>query len=72
MSSQEILMSNIVRLIGVSIPFTAGLAVAAEKEHEVHWGYVGKTGPEHWGHVKEEFKKCGNGKEAVTDRYHRG
>ena len=29
--------------------------------HEIHWGYAGKAGPEHWGELKEEFSTCNVG-----------
>ncbi|MEB3288606.1 MAG: carbonic anhydrase [Leptolyngbya sp.] len=36
-------------------------ALAGETEH--HWGYVGETGPEHWGELSPEFQVCGLGRE---------
>ncbi len=32
---------------------------AADKAHDVHWGYEGDKGPEHWG---DNFPICGKGK----------
>ena len=32
-----------------------------EVKHEVHWGYEGEGGPEHWGTLKPEFALCGSG-----------
>lgn len=29
--------------------------------HEVHWDYVGKHSPEHWGEMKKEFSLCSKG-----------
>ena len=29
--------------------------------HEVHWGYEGNEGPEHWAGLSEEFAVCGTG-----------
>lgn len=40
-------------LLGSSIA-TAG--------HEVHWGYSGANGPEHWGELNPQFTECKNGK----------
>lgn len=34
---------------------------AEEVKHEVHWGYEGEGGPEHWGTLKPEFALCGSG-----------
>jgi len=34
----------------------------ASKHHGAHWGYEGKTGPEHWGAMSEKFKACSEGK----------
>jgi len=30
-------------------------------QHEVHWGYEGKGGPDQWGSIKEEYLECGEG-----------
>ncbi|HHD11293.1 MAG TPA: carbonic anhydrase family protein [Deltaproteobacteria bacterium] len=30
---------------------------------KAHWGYEGKTGPEHWGELSKEFELCSKGKE---------
>jgi len=38
----------------------AGVAVAAD---EVHWGYSGETGPEHWGELSSDFATCAKGTE---------
>jgi len=32
-----------------------------EVKHEVHWGYEGEGGPDHWGILKPEFALCGTG-----------
>ena len=37
---------------------------APEHGHaEVHWGYAGDTGPEHWAELSPEFAPCGAGTE---------
>ena len=28
----------------------------------VHWGYTGDIGPEHWAQLSEEFEMCAKGK----------
>lgn len=30
-------------------------------QHEVHWGYEGKGGPDQWGAIKKEYLACGEG-----------
>ncbi len=53
----------------VSIMSVSGIVLAKESQHladdshshEVHWGYAGNAGPEHWGALKEEFSTCGVG-----------
>jgi len=35
----------------------------APSDHEVHWGYVGAEGPEHWAGLRPEFAQCGSGLE---------
>ena len=38
--------------------------VAGEVDHgEVHWGYEGEEGPEHWGDLDPEWATCGTGTE---------
>lgn len=37
------------------------LAAQHGNDHEVHWGYEGAGGPEHWGDLKPEFQMCGAG-----------
>lgn len=32
------------------------------KHSDVHWGYDGKGGPEHWGKLKPEYSLCSTGK----------
>jgi len=47
----------------------SAIALAGESKHsegdshgqDVHWGYEGKEGPEHWGSLKKEFSTCGAG-----------
>ena len=38
------------------------LAAAVQAKDEVHWGYTGDTGPEHWGNLSEDFASCRVGK----------
>lgn len=38
-------------------------AVAIETENEVHWGYEGETGPEHWADLSPDFAQCRAGAE---------
>jgi len=33
----------------------------AKAQHEVHWGYEGKGGPDQWGTMKGEYLACGEG-----------
>ncbi len=35
----------------------------ADDAHDVHWGYEGEGGPEHWGDLEPEFAVCGTGVE---------
>lgn len=46
-------------LVGIAL-LTVGCAHV--EKHEVHWGYAGAEGPEHWGTLKPEFATCGTGK----------
>ena len=32
------------------------------KGEAVHWGYVGESGPKHWGELSEDYTACGLGK----------
>jgi carbonic anhydrase len=36
-------------------------AVQHGNESEVHWGYEGAGGPEHWGDLKDAYETCGEG-----------
>ena len=54
----------------VALNLVLGLFMAAQLAtpanaagEEVHWGYEGAEGPEHWGDLSPEFKLCGTGKE---------
>jgi carbonic anhydrase len=33
----------------------------AAENHQTHWSYEGKTGPEHWGELDPTFSTCANG-----------
>lgn len=39
------------------------LGACGKTDHEVHWGYAGKGGPEHWGNLSAEFATCDAGKQ---------
>jgi carbonic anhydrase len=34
-----------------------------EEHHEIHWGYKGEEGPDHWAGLSEEFALCASGEE---------
>ena len=39
-------------------------SISAKADHgEVHWGYVGEEGPEHWADLNPDFELCGSGVE---------
>lgn len=42
---------------------TEGEASAHDEGHDgqVHWGYAGEIGPEHWGSLADDFSTCGSG-----------
>ena len=40
----------------------AGPETSAADHHDVHWGYSGAGGPEHWGMLQPEFAACSAGK----------
>lgn len=57
-------------LILTSLTICSSLALAAGQEP--HWTYEGEEGPEHWGHLTENFDICSKGKnqspiDLVTD-----
>lgn len=43
--------------IGLSLATSGAFAASG-----AHWGYEGDHGPEHWGHMKSEYKACAEGK----------
>jgi len=53
----------------VAMASASVIALAKESQHsdgdshsqEVHWGYEGNEGPEHWGALKKEFSACNSG-----------
>ncbi len=51
----------LMRVIFLAILLCAVPAMAGSGK--VEWGYEGKTGPEHWGELSEEFELCSKGKE---------
>lgn len=34
-----------------------------EQSHEIHWGYEGHEGPEHWADLSEDFVACRDGRQ---------
>src|SRR5690242_4723545 len=42
--------------------YSMALAAPAPAD-EVHWGYSGEAGPEHWGALSPDFAKCSEGQE---------
>ena len=34
---------------------------ASDKSHASHWGYAGDSAPIHWGDLKAEYERCGDG-----------
>ncbi len=59
-------MRNTTKLIGISLTALClslgGNASAGEHGHHAHWSYTGDTNPCTWGHLKEEFHACKDGK----------
>ncbi|TNF81432.1 MAG: hypothetical protein EP299_02145 [Acidobacteria bacterium] len=49
----------------------APVAKAPEQveEAEVHWGYEGEEGPEHWADLSPDFAACGQGVEQSPIEY---
>lgn len=44
------------------VPLCFTMTAHAESGHSSHWGYDGKTGPDHWAKMKQEFATCDAGK----------
>lgn len=47
--------------IAAGLLATALAAGGADKHDHAHWGYSGKTGPDHWGSLADEFSLCNSG-----------
>jgi len=48
--------------IGASVALLLA-ACDSPEHHEVHWGYAGKTAPEHWASLSPDFATCDTGRE---------
>jgi carbonic anhydrase len=54
------------KIFAVTSLFTLWLALVTlnfGQAQEVHWGYEGEVGPEHWGELSDMFALCATGKE---------
>lgn len=47
-------------LLALSLFFASTLA-ASDKSHASNWGYAGDSAPIHWGDLKAEYERCGDG-----------
>ncbi|WP_455811615.1 carbonic anhydrase [Pseudomonas graminis] len=50
------------KLTSIALLLSIAAGVPAWAESNVHWSYEGKSAPEHWGELGDEFKTCNNGK----------
>lgn len=50
------------KLTSIALLFSIAAAVPACAESTAHWSYEGKSAPDHWGDLGDEFKTCNNGK----------
>lgn len=52
-------LTTLILILGLVLTLIAGAVLA----DEVHWGYEGEHGPEHWGDLSPEFAACSEGME---------
>lgn len=50
----------------------SGGALAGSNHQKAHWGYEGKSGPEHWGSLKKEYQTCSKGNRQSPINIHGG
>lgn len=50
------------KLTSIALLLSIAVGMPAWAESTVHWSYEGKSAPEHWGKLGDEFKTCNNGK----------
>lgn len=50
------------KLTSIALLLSIAAGVPAWAESKAHWSYEGKSAPEHWGELGDEFKTCNNGK----------
>jgi len=48
-------------VVALIICLLCGASMASTVAGDTRWGYRGKTGPDHWGHVDPVFALCANG-----------
>ncbi len=58
---KHLLVKNSVAVLAAGLFATTALNAADHAHDEPLWGYDGAVGPEKWGELKPEYKRCGDG-----------
>lgn len=59
---KKVTVLDLVLVICLTVGLLAFAGAVAAQE-EVHWGYEGENGPEHWGEISPEYAACSEGRE---------